>query len=74
MSNQAWECPRCGKMNAPFNPTCFCDPPPKSSMAKIPNLQDLARDVLERSRGFDRCLVCDGYHGHNVQCVYLKAM
>lgn len=24
MSNQPWECPRCGRMNAPFNPTCFC--------------------------------------------------
>jgi len=24
--SQAWECPRCGRMNAPFNPTCFCDP------------------------------------------------
>ena len=22
--NKAWECPRCGRMNAPFNPTCFC--------------------------------------------------
>ena len=26
MSNQAWECPRCKRMNAPFNPTCFCAP------------------------------------------------
>ncbi len=24
--NQAWECPRCHRMNAPFNPTCFCSP------------------------------------------------
>lgn len=21
-----WECPRCGRINAPFNPTCFCNP------------------------------------------------
>lgn len=24
--NKAWECPRCGRMNAPFNPVCFCKP------------------------------------------------
>lgn len=26
MTNQAWECPRCKRINAPFNPTCFCSP------------------------------------------------
>ncbi len=25
MSNP-WECPRCGRINAPFNPSCFCKP------------------------------------------------
>lgn len=25
MSNQPWECPRCKRINAPFNPTCFCN-------------------------------------------------
>ena len=24
--SEAWECPRCRRMNAPFNPTCFCSP------------------------------------------------
>lgn len=24
MSFEAWECPRCGRMNAPMNPSCFC--------------------------------------------------
>jgi len=24
--SQPWECPRCGRMNAPFNPACFCAP------------------------------------------------
>lgn len=19
-----WECPRCGRINSPFNPSCFC--------------------------------------------------
>lgn len=26
MTSQPWECPRCGRMNAPFNPSCFCKP------------------------------------------------
>jgi DNA-directed RNA polymerase alpha subunit len=24
--NQAWECPRCKRINAPFNFMCFCSP------------------------------------------------
>ena len=24
--NEPWECPRCKRINAPFNPTCFCKP------------------------------------------------
>jgi hypothetical protein len=26
MSNQPWECPRCHRINAPFNHSCFCQP------------------------------------------------
>ena len=25
--SQAWECPRCGKMNAMWNPSCDCPKP-----------------------------------------------
>ena len=24
MINQPWECPRCKRINAPFNPACLC--------------------------------------------------
>lgn len=27
--NEAWECPRCHRINAPFNPSCFCKPEDK---------------------------------------------
>lgn len=33
--NQAWECPRCKRINAPFNPTCFCQPDNSSWLEKI---------------------------------------
>lgn len=26
MTNSPWECTRCGRINAPFNPSCFCKP------------------------------------------------
>lgn len=46
--NQAWECPRCGRINAPFNPTCFCKPedcttPDKSPDEPSEHLADAAR-------------------------------
>ena len=40
MSNRAWECPRCRRINAPFNPTCFCNPEK--------GLKGLATEILER--------------------------
>jgi predicted RNA-binding Zn-ribbon protein involved in translation (DUF1610 family) len=30
MNNFGWECPRCGKINAPWNPSCDC----KATMEK----------------------------------------
>jgi hypothetical protein len=36
MTNQAWECPRCKRINAPFNPACFCIPSSgKKGFAKV---------------------------------------
>lgn len=31
--NEPWLCPRCGRMNAPFNPTCFCKPDEKIELS-----------------------------------------
>lgn len=32
LANSPWECPRCKRMNAPFNLTCFCSPESKKSI------------------------------------------
>ena len=85
MTNQPWECPRCKRINAPFTPTCFCNPEK--------GLQGLAREVLERKGqdqfkpmelpaglpyGYKRtseCSNCGGHHGvwnnQPVECINL---
>lgn len=30
----SWECPRCGRMNAPFNPSCSCKPEDCTTLVK----------------------------------------
>lgn len=34
--NEAWICPRCKRVNAPFNPSCFCKPDDDIESAKSP--------------------------------------
>ena len=29
--NQPWECPRCHRINAGWNPSCFCNPEQQSA-------------------------------------------
>lgn len=47
--NEPWLCPRCGRMNAPFNPACFCAPDDeietsvKSSGTSSEHVTDAAR-------------------------------
>ena len=69
MTNQAWECPRCHKINAPITPWCDCKPnylnpyQPLGNPYTAPNLNN-------------RCLHCNGYHGifqgRDLQCVDLQ--
>lgn len=35
MNNQPWECPRCGRINAPFTPSCFCKKDEQSYLEKV---------------------------------------
>jgi hypothetical protein len=37
--NQAWECPRCKRINAPFNPSCFCKPEDDDSAESLKSSQ-----------------------------------
>jgi thiol-disulfide isomerase/thioredoxin len=64
MLNQAWECPRCKRINAPFNPSCFCK--------KEESIEELAKRVANPLFSFEnineeikkgRCDHCGGYHG-----------
>ena len=34
MNNTPWECPRCGTINAPFTPSCFCKKDNRSAIEK----------------------------------------
>ena len=77
--NSPWECPRCGRMNSPYNPSCFC----KRDDEK--ELIDLAKKVAKPLYTFkeveeymknSRCTTCGGYHGifqgRAIQCVDLQ--
>lgn len=51
--NEAWECPRCGRINAPFNPSCFCKPEEchDNSIEKSP--AELSPHVMDAARYLD---------------------
>jgi len=56
MNNQPWECPRCGRINASHNPSCFCGP------RKDPLLPITKNELLTKIDDM-RCPECDGIHG-----------
>ena len=81
MLSSPWECPRCGRMNAPFNPSCFCK---KDNEDKT--IDDLVKRVAKPLYTFEDvlgymknsyCDNCGGHHGifqgRAVQCVNLGA-
>lgn len=87
--SKPWECPRCGRMNAPFNAMCFCKP---SSQEQL-DFEEMRKGAkgeapfipmplpaqlpygLKRSGKctVEKCLICSGYHGNGVQCAYMVA-
>jgi hypothetical protein len=78
--SEPWECPRCGRMNAPFNPSCFCNKAVSSEHINdavnylkafrkpLFSFEEIAKCIKR-----NQCLVCAGYHGEGVQCVYMRA-
>lgn len=68
MINSAWECPRCKRINAPFNPTCFCHKEAPFKPVDFKETEKLAKN--------NRCSNCGGFHGMwlglPVNCVDLK--
>jgi len=83
MENNPWECPRCGRINAPFNPACFCNKQEVTSLEKI--LSDLKEQQkfpgipMYPEHGWlaARCSHCGVYHGsfdgRPIQCVDLQS-
>lgn len=86
MTNQAWECPRCKRINAPFNPTCFCSPDntPKASQHVMDAVNYLSGKGQAQFKpmelparlphGYMRsniCSICNGYHDLGRSCMTL---
>jgi hypothetical protein len=81
MTNQAWECPRCKRINAPFNPSCFCSPENDLTIAEKDLLDKIKKplfsfDEVDQAIKNSRCTNCGSYHGifqgRAVQCVDLQ--
>lgn len=67
---QPWECPRCHKINAHWLAQCFCLSD-ADKQAQGFN-QTISNHTIRDATKLDRCLVCNGFHGVGIQCVYLK--
>lgn len=82
MSNKAWECPRCKRINAPFNSVCNCKPEILAEPNDMQNMLDeMAKKPLKPLFKYEEdelyinplyCLNCGGYHGNlngiGIQC------
>lgn len=79
--NDAWECPRCKRINAPFNPVCFCQPDEIKEVKLSNHAMDAANYLsgknitstpFKPSSTFTplcgECLECGGIHFNGVQC------
>lgn len=82
MSPNAWECPRCKRINAPTTGFCMCQPsansggfgtsggiwPPAPTSPTLP----IVWPNKAGSSVAGRCLSCNEYHGLNIPCPCTK--
>lgn len=66
--SQPWECPRCERINAPFNPACFCSSDKKLTEEEKRVLDAVKQPKYNFAQAQDyitngRCSNCNGYHG-----------
>lgn len=71
MTNQAWECPRCKRINAPFNLSCFCEPSNRKPHPLDAVGKALDEELLKKLQA-QRCSICNGYHGSGPSCMTLQ--
>lgn len=59
----AWECHRCGAINAPWKGQCSCVKPEQNHIGVSPNPSPT---VIVNSR----CMLCNVSHSPNLPCLY----
>lgn len=72
MNNSPWECPRCGRINAPFNPFCVCKKQDKNLLEKINSAkQQIPMPMYPEHGWLTFCPICNGNHGQDRGCMTL---
>lgn len=56
----AWECPRCGRMNAPFSHSCCC----KKEVSSKYSESDIIPVIPKK------CIICNEIHIDGTSCQY----
>lgn len=78
--NNPWECPRCQRINAPFNPSCFCKPDDKvivkpTDEARYLTPEEHYKMIDDEKRKIKtankRCFICNGFHESGNSCATL---
>lgn len=68
---QPWECPRCHKINAHWLPQCFC----LSNADKQANgFNQVTSSTPSHFSQGNRCSICNGFHGYDLKCAYLRTL
>lgn len=72
LSPQGWECPRCGAINSPFQPQCFCSSNSKTYMTSDSTLTQYRS--IDYGPGFVSTKVVDIVKCKDCKRKYLKGM
>lgn len=69
--NNAWECPRCGTINAPFTPYCHCKMGTASASQYGSGSVRITTSTPYTNPIISRCVSCGGEHPHNIPCMLM---
>lgn len=71
-----WECPRCGIINAPLNPSCSCISPQVEAfkiacdLCKGLHRTEDCPNCIKARKCEDICLICNAIHVDGASCQY----